>query len=97
MEKKINTNDLNLGRYASELAKEVAPIYELLQWGWYGDGIPDEEMIYEAIIDRYEGLVGKCILCSSGGLTAEIIQDEEYPDCKYIRLSFSIEKTFDLK
>lgn len=93
MEKKINTDDLNLGRYAGELAKEVAPIYEFLEWEWNCEGVPDEYMIFDALVDRYNQLGEKVKACSSGGLTAEIVEDDGH---KMVRLSFSIERMFDL-
>ena len=46
----------NVMRAAIRLAWRVAPVYELLNWEWAEQGIPDEAAIVEALLELYDNV-----------------------------------------
>ena len=65
---------------APAFAQKVAPVYEKLNWNWFGlESYPTEEQIYEHIVELIDRLSRDCISISSGGIKVSICDDEGFP------------------
>ena len=58
---------------APAFAKKIAPIYKLLDWNWCDlENPPDEDQIYDHIVEYVNKLTTKIISIGSGGITVSI-------------------------
>ena len=81
---------IRIGAAAGNLSREVAPIYELLNWEWGTDGVPNEEEIFEHIVERLNDFdIEKNKSSECGGI---IIEVEDDGDNKNLKISFSLDK-----
>lgn len=80
---------------APSFAHQIAPVYEILKWNWFGiENYPTEEQIHEHIVELVEGLsYNKCSSISSGGIKVSICDDEGFP---MGRLTMEIKKEMSL-
>ena len=79
-----------MGAAARTLAHRVAPVYELLKWKWSDGAVPDEEEIYEHIIEMLENFDVDNDTCHScGGITIEMEGDTYGRD---IKIYFSVDE-----
>jgi len=65
---------------APAFAQKVAPVYQILDWSWFGfECYPTEEQIHEHIVELIDRLSRDCISISSGGIKVSICDDEGFP------------------
>jgi hypothetical protein len=81
---------IRIGAAAGNLSKKVAPIYELLNWEWCVEGVPNEEEIFEHIVERLNDFdIEKDKFSDCGGIRIEV---EDDGDNKNLKISFSLEE-----
>lgn len=75
-------------------AQRVAPVYEKLNWIWFGlESYPTEDQIHDHIVELIDRLSHDCISISSGGIKVSICEDEGFP---IGRLAMEIETEMSL-
>lgn len=81
---------IRIGAAAGNFSKKVAPIYELLNWEWHTNGVPNEEEIFEHIVERLNDFdVEKGTFSDCGGIKIEV---EEHDCGKNLKISFALEE-----
>lgn len=81
---------IRIGAVAGNLSMEVAPIYELLNWEWGTDGVPNEEEIFEHIVEMLNDFdIEKNKSSECGGIRIEV---EDDGDNQNLKISFSLDK-----
>jgi hypothetical protein len=79
---------------APAFAQRVAPVYQVLDWNWFGlESYPTEDQIHEHIVELIERLSQDSISISSGGIKVSICENEGFP---IGRLAMEIETEMSL-